>query len=96
MKQTLESCMVDMSKPISPKDDFSVDWEVTANGNMIHRDYAYLIEACRLTEKDWIKHMLTKGWIDMNTFIPAYFYALRIIGVKEVTITANYSLESDK
>lgn len=77
--------------------EFSKDWEVKTDGTMISKlKPHYTISGNRLTEKDWIKHLLEKGWVDMNTFIPAYFYALKMIGKKEVLITANYSLNKNE
>ena len=74
-------------------DCFSKDWEVKSDGTMTSKEKPwYIITGDRLTDKDWIKHFLGKGWVNMNTFIPAYFYALKMIGKKEILITANHSL----
>lgn len=74
-------------------DDFSKDWEVEPDGTIISKLHPfYAISGEQLKNKDWIKHLLEKKWVDMNTFIPAYFYALKMIGQKEILITANYSL----
>lgn len=78
-------------------DEFSKDWIVESDGTITSKlKPHYTINGNRLTEKDWIKHLLGKGWVDMNTFIPAYFYALKIIGKKEILVTANYSLEKNE
>lgn len=54
------------------------DWVVCENGDMINaKNHNYKIPGDRLHESKWISHMNEKSWIDMNTFIDAYFYALR-------------------
>lgn len=89
-----EESLVDVSVLNKLTDDFSKDWIVDEDGTMTSKQKPwYIIEGSRLTQKDWIKHLLEKGWVDMNTFIPAYFYALKIIGKKEISITVNYSLD---
>ena len=90
-KQTYEKCCVNLSVENEKTKEFSKDWEVERNGTMVSkvRPY-YIIDNDRLTEKDWIVHMLDKGWVDMNTFIPAYFYALKIRGISELRITIDY------
>ena len=49
-------------------------WVVSKNGDMDY-DNRYFIDHSRLDE-DWIQHLMEKGWIDFNTFIPAYIQAL--------------------
>lgn len=43
----------------------------------------YTIHADQLRNEDWILHMTEKRWVNFNDFIPAYFLALKIIGVEE-------------
>lgn len=52
------------------------EWHVSENGDMTYGDDEYVIEADRLHENDWILQMFTKGWVDWNEFIPAYYQAL--------------------
>lgn len=52
--------------------------------------YQYEIEPRRLTEDDWIIHLAKKRWVDLNSFIPAYFEALAKQGIKEITIKTQY------
>lgn len=83
---------LDMEKDYTDESDkLSKDWEVKQDGSLRHLGHPmYSIDVSRLTEKDWIIHMAKKGWVDMNTFIPAYFHALYMNGVKELTITTRY------
>lgn len=60
-------------------------WSVDREGNMTYKkknNAEYCIEKSRLTEEDWIEHLL--GSRDMNEFIPAYLYALYKADIKEV------------
>jgi len=64
-------------------------WEIEDDGTLtdVRRGrYQYEIEPGRLTEGDWITHLAKKGWVDLNSFIPAYFEALAKQGIKEITI----------
>lgn len=66
---------------------WEVDWKIAEDGTLLDQDgHDYDIEGERLTEDDWILHLSGKGWIDLNTFIPAYFEALAKRGIKELTI----------
>jgi poly-D-alanine transfer protein DltD len=64
-------------------------WEVKPDGEMVFDNY-YEIGADELTEKDWILHLSTKGWIDWNDFIPAYLKALKNAKIPKVTILTYY------
>lgn len=90
-KQTYEECCVNLLVGNEETERFSKDWEVERNGTMVSkvRPY-YIISSDMLTEQDWIVHMLAKEWVDMNTFIPAYFYALKIRGISKQIITVDY------
>lgn len=65
---------------------FDKDWLVEEDGSMYHRKQDYEICAIDLKNEDWISHLLEKEWCDMNTFIPAYFYALSKVGVSGLNI----------
>lgn len=65
---------------------FEKEWLVKEDGTMYHKEHDYEIHAEDLTNDDWISHMLSKGWCDMNTFIPAYFYALSKVEVSVLPI----------
>lgn len=65
---------------------FDKDWLVEEDGSMYHRKQGYEICAKDLKNDDWISHLLEKGWCDMNTFLPAYFYALSKVGVSDLSI----------
>lgn len=62
------------------------DWKVYKNGDIIHTEMNYLISGDRLKENDWIEHMMYKGWVDLNDFIPAYFQALSYKNIESITI----------
>lgn len=66
------------------------EWDISPEFDITHRQSGYLIQGDRLVEKDWILHMSEKRWVDLNTFIPAYFEALRRLGCKEVTVLSSY------
>lgn len=66
------------------------DWEISPKGDLYHPKRDYPIEAERLNEKNWIIHMMGKGWIDLNSFIPAYFEACRRAGFDTIEIITNY------
>lgn len=80
---------------IQEKIDWRRDWIVVEEGKdkglMISRVKThYHIDERSLKRKQWIIHMFGKQWVNMNTFIPAYFYALELIGVNEVFIKTSY------
>lgn len=50
-------------------------WTVDLDGSLTYDDY-YHIDVSQLKDEDWILHLASKGWIDWNEFIPAYFQAL--------------------
>ncbi len=68
---------------------FNKDWYLSETGDMWHVT-DYTIEKERLEEDDWILHLMTKGWFDANTFLPAYFEALKRAKINEVTIIPRY------
>ena len=66
------------------------DWEISKQGDLTHIKRDYYISHDRLSEDDWLLHLITKGWFDANTFLPAYFEACKRAGIKEVTIKTTY------
>lgn len=62
------------------------DWVVDIEGNLDCPKACYFIEKDRLTEDDWISHLMGKVWLDFNTFLPAYWEALMINKIKDLTI----------
>ena len=59
-------------------------WVVSSNGDLDY-DNRYFIDHTRLDE-DWIQHLMEKGWINFNDFIPAYIEALYRANKTEITI----------
>ena len=90
-KETYKKFLVDLSAEIDKTEEFLKDWEVERDGTMVSKVMPYyVISSDTLTEEDWIAHMLSKELVDMNTFIPAYFYALKKRGIRELRITVDY------
>lgn len=65
-------------------------WRVDKYGDLVyydeHGNEKYWIQKHRLTEEDWISHMGQKGWVMLSEFIPAYFKACEMAGIKELTV----------
>lgn len=93
METVEKELSVKVTDKMNVTDTFSEDWTICNKELVSKKQEGFSIPFSELAEKDWIKHLLTKDWIDMNTFLPAYFYALRLCGKKEISITANYSLD---
>lgn len=66
------------------------DWTISTEGELHHGKMNYTIEASRLNEKNWILHMMEKSWVNLNTFMPAYFEACRRAGIQELPILIHY------
>jgi hypothetical protein len=62
------------------------DWTVTVTGDLLNQTNDYSIPFDRLQEDLWIPHMRKKNWINMNTFIDAYLFALSRSGVTRLEI----------
>jgi hypothetical protein len=90
LEEIKAKCMIDLSKPLPSRYERQKDWIVYEDGSMLHTERDYTIDAEDLKDKDWILHLLGKSWIDLNTFIPAYFHALSVIGTREITITTSH------
>lgn len=67
-------------------------WRVELDGTLNYKDGRYIIDPSQLDddEADWVIHLFGKDWIDWNEFIPAYFQALKNIGVQEVKMKVFY------
>ena len=66
------------------------DWTISPEGDLHHDKMNYDIFSNQLKEKNWILHMMGKGWVDLNSFIPAYFEACQRCGIKQLDIIVNY------
>ena len=64
-------------------------WSVDIKGNICFDNY-YEIDCGRLTEDNWIIHLMMKDWFDFNQFMPIYFQALYNAGIKNVSIKTAY------
>jgi len=72
------------------------NWYIEEDGTMYYmrdarrkfhyKKASYLIEGSRLKDDDWILHISGKVWTDLNDFIPAYFYALELRQINNLTI----------
>lgn len=67
-------------------------WTVELSGTLIYdkNGYNYDIHHSDLHDDDWILHLSSKGWIDWNDFIPAYFQALKNKGIQNINIKTFY------
>jgi dipeptidyl aminopeptidase/acylaminoacyl peptidase len=75
-------------------------WVVTKENDLIFTGEdrgggTYIITRDRLTEKDWISHLRSKGWIDFNEFIYAYWCVLARLGVRTITIEVYFPYITD-
>ena len=68
---------------------FNSHWFISKAGDLLHVS-GYQIGAGRLSEPDWILHLEEKIWFDANTFMPAYFAALRMTDRSSITIKTAY------
>ena len=65
-------------------------WRVELDGTMTNEKKHYVIDSDRLTEADWVVHLMKKDWCDLNTIIPAYFQAIKNIGHQYIDMIVNY------
>jgi hypothetical protein len=84
-----------MNSLFSPQDSKKQEskfgrWHVYEHGEMSFDNGRYGISEDRLHEDDWIAHLFEKGWIDWNEFLPAYFQALKNVGMKHQRIRIFY------
>ena len=61
-------------------------WQVDEDGDLVF-DGWYRISRDRLAEPDWISHIRSKTWCNLNDFIPAYLKACEMAGIKSLTIS---------
>lgn len=66
------------------------DWIVTQAGDILCIPHSYGIYDYALEKDDWIIHMAEKRWVNLNTFLPAYFEACRRKGLKVVQMRISY------
>ena len=64
-------------------------WCFVEGGSIYYPPSDYLIPVIDLDE-DWILHLCSKGWFDLNDFIPIYFEALKRAGHKTIQIKTQY------
>jgi hypothetical protein len=64
------------------------DWTLDENATLKYRDI-YTIEADRLKENDWMLYVMKRKQ-DVEGFVFAYFDALEMIDVADITIKTNY------
>lgn len=66
------------------------DWSIAEDGGIINEKHSYHIEKERLSEMgwdiNWISHVAEKGWVNLNSFIPVYFLALKRAGIDTLHI----------
>ena len=66
------------------------DWSVAEDGGIINEKHGYHIEKERLSDMgwgiNWISHVAEKGWVNLNSFIPVYFLALKRAGIDTLHI----------
>jgi hypothetical protein len=63
-------------------------WKLNTDGS-ISFDY-YSIAKNRLSEPDWIIHLMDKKWFDLNDFMPVYFEACVRAKIFKVEILTQY------
>lgn len=64
-------------------------WEVTPTGDLFENDTGIYIHGERIQEQDWILHAITQNW-DLNSFIPAFYEAVKINKITQVIYNVNY------
>ena len=66
-------------------------WDVSLEGDLIYDNGRYPIYSDQVaSENNWIAHLFEKGWIDWNDFIPAYFQALKNLGIQKKEMLIYY------
>lgn len=75
-----------------PKDfkDFNEDWYVGLNGDLLGKRTGYHIPHYDLERDHWFVHLKDKMWFDADTFLPAYFKACEMAGIKVVKLRIDY------
>jgi hypothetical protein len=64
-------------------------WEVTTSGDLFDNESGYYIHGERIQEQDWILHAIVQKW-DLNTFIPAFYEAVRINKLTQIVYNIDY------
>ena len=65
-------------------------WTIEKDGTMTHDSPYYYIEGPRLGTENWITHMAGKRWVDLRTFVRAYFTACQVRGLRTVTLRTDF------
>ena len=80
---------MELNKEFTPQDKIKQEsqfglWSVYSNGDMSYDNGKYNIYAYKIKKEDWIIHLIDKklDWLNWNEFLPAYFQALKNIGIK--------------
>jgi len=62
------------------------DWEVDeTTGDIDNKKYQYDVPGNRLEEDNWIPHVTGKVWCNKRDFIDAYYHALHVKGIKDIS-----------
>ena len=69
---------------------FNEDWCIGLYGDMFDRRTGYLIHHDELKKDHWYVHLRDKMWFDADTFLPAYFRACEMAGIKVVKLRIDY------
>lgn len=71
--------------------DVVPDWTIEEDGALVNKRMGYEISPDQLRDQDdWILHLMEKPWVNLNSFIPAYFLALRRLGIKDAVVLTSY------
>jgi hypothetical protein len=70
--------------------DFNEDWYVGLDGDLLDRRTGYHIPCDELRKDHWFAHLKDKLWFDADTFLPAYFRACELAGLKVVKLRIDY------
>jgi hypothetical protein len=62
------------------------NWILKLEGDLINEVDLYTITSSELDQPHWISHMKSKKWIDMRTFMDAYWFALSRKGISKLTV----------
>jgi hypothetical protein len=62
------------------------NWEIGINGDIIHKQGKLTITKSRLSDRDWISHLLFKPYMigEWNDFIQCYWIACHLAGINSI------------
>ena len=87
----LKGLTIKVQNALPSHTDVIPDWTIEDDGSLVNKEHSYVISADQILEqKDWILHMMWKPWVNLNSFIPAYFLALERLGIKNAEIVTHY------